>query len=155
VRRFAATVCLILIALWVGGLWAIGYLAVPLLFKGIPDSMLAGQVAGSMFSALAWVGLATGGGMLGFLAWVQGRSVVRSPLAWILVAMLLLTAVGQFGIQPIMVELKAQAWPLDVMKSAGAESFRRWHGVSSVLYLIQSLLGLVLIARWRREPATN
>ncbi|MEO8342514.1 MAG: DUF4149 domain-containing protein, partial [Gallionella sp.] len=35
---------------WVGGLWAIGYLAVPVLFYAQPDRQLAGLLAGQMFA---------------------------------------------------------------------------------------------------------
>ncbi len=61
--------------------------------------------------------------------------------------MLLLILVGQFGIQPIMQGLKDQAMPHAVMQSVFADRFSRWHGVSSILYLIQSALGLLLV--WR------
>jgi hypothetical protein len=151
VNRFLAALASLLVTLWVGGLWIVGYLAVPVLFKGIPDSMLAGQVAGIMFSLLAWVGLGVGAFLLGLRCRSSGRGVIREPLAWVLAAMLVLTAVGQFGIQPLMVELKAQAWPRHVMDSAGADSFRLWHGVSSIMHLTLSVLGLVLVLRWGRE----
>ena len=151
VNRVLAALASSLVTLWVGGLWIVGYLAVPLLFKGISDSMLAGLVAGSMFTVLAWIGLGAGCFLLGLLSRLNGRAVTREPLAWVLVAMLVLTAVGQFGIQPLMADLKAQAWPRHVMDSAGADSFRLWHGVSSVMHLALSVLGLVLVLRWGRE----
>ena len=59
--------------------------------------------------------------------------------------MLLLVLIGQFGIQPAMAELKAQALPLDVMHSAQAGQFKALHGVASILYLVQSVLGLLLL----------
>jgi hypothetical protein len=59
--------------------------------------------------------------------------------------MLLLVLAGQFVLQPILADLKAQALPLDVMKSALASQFMTWHGISSILYLIQSLLGIALV----------
>lgn len=150
-KRFLAALASLLVTLWVGGLWIVGYLAVPLLFKGIPDSMLAGQVAGAMFSVLAWIGLGVGTFLLGLRCWSSGRGAMREPLVWVLVAMLVLTAVGQFGIQPLMAELKAQAFPRHVMENAGADSFRLWHGVSSLMHLALSVLGLVLVLRWGRE----
>ena len=36
----------ILLTLWVGGLWSVGYLAVPVLFHGLNDRRLAGMVSG-------------------------------------------------------------------------------------------------------------
>jgi hypothetical protein len=61
--------------------------------------------------------------------------------------MLALTLAGHFGIQPILQGLKDQAMPQAVMQSVFADRFARWHGVSSILYLIQSALGLLLV--WR------
>ena len=60
--------------------------------------------------------------------------------------------VGQFGIQPIMADIKAQVLPGDVMHSAFAERFRMLHGISSILYLVQSLLGAVLILKSKGNP---
>jgi hypothetical protein len=57
----------------------------------------------------------------------------------------LLVAAGQFGIQPLMVQLKADAFPRDVMESVMRDRFVAWHGISSILYLVQSLLGLWLV----------
>jgi hypothetical protein len=63
---------------------------------------------------------------------------------------LLLTVILQFGIQPIMADLKAQALPLDVMHSEFADRFKMLHGVSSVFYLIESLLGAFLVIKTHR-----
>jgi hypothetical protein len=64
--------------------------------------------------------------------------------------MLLLTLAGHFGIAPVIAQLKAQALPSDVMNSVFADRFQTWHGVASIAYLIQSLLGLVLIFKATR-----
>ncbi|MCH2219440.1 MAG: DUF4149 domain-containing protein [Dechloromonas sp.] len=45
-RRLAEALYLITIALWVGGLWAIGYIVAPVLFSSLGDRQLAGMVAG-------------------------------------------------------------------------------------------------------------
>jgi len=50
----------ILLTLWVGGLWAIGYIVAPALFANLEDRALAGTLAGVMFNIIAWVGLACG-----------------------------------------------------------------------------------------------
>ncbi|MCH2219439.1 MAG: hypothetical protein MK097_03810 [Dechloromonas sp.] len=57
----------------------------------------------------------------------------------------LLTAASQFGIQPLMAQLKADALPREVMESVLRDRFAAWHGISSILYLVQSLLGLWLV----------
>jgi len=61
--------------------------------------------------------------------------------------MLLIILLGQFGMQPLLAELKAQALPLYVMDSPYAGSFRLWHGAASIAYLVQSLLGAVLLLK--------
>ncbi|HXU92611.1 MAG TPA: DUF4149 domain-containing protein, partial [Gallionella sp.] len=126
--------------LWVGGLWAIGYLAVPVLFHAQPDKQLAGMLAGQMFTALGYSGFICGTYLLVYRLIVSGKAALQEPLFAVIAAMLALTLVIQFGIQPLMADLKTQAAPLDVMQSAFAERFKMWHGISSILYLAESLL---------------
>ncbi len=138
---------------WVGGLWAIGYLAVPMLFYAQPDKQLAGMLAGQMFVALGYVGIMCGGYLLLQRWFTSGNTALREPLFLVVATMLAISLLIQFGIQPLMVELKAQALPLDVMHSTLAERFKMWHGVSSILYLVESLLGAVLVIRSSRAPS--
>jgi len=140
----------ILITAWVGGLWAVGYLAVPVLFYAQPDRQLAGMLAGQMFSLVAYLGMACGTYLLILRISEAGRESLRQILFWIVAAMLLLTLVVQCGIQPVMTDLKTQAQPLDVMHSVFADRFKMLHGISSILYLVQSLLGIFLVIKSRR-----
>ncbi len=134
-------------SLWVGGLWAVGYLAAPTLFYSLTDRMLAGMLAGKLFSHIAWVGLVCGCWLLLHRLGRFGVLALKQSFFWIVVLMLLLTVAQHFGIQPILQQLKDQAQPRDVMESLFRDRFATWHGISSVIYLIQSLLGLVLIAK--------
>ena len=134
-------------AIWIGGLWAIGYLAVPALFYGQPDKQLAGTLAGQMFVQLGYVGIVCGTYLLLYRMVMSGYSALRELRFCIVAAMLVVTLLMQFGIQPLMADLKAQAFPLDVMQSAFAGRFRMWHGVSSVFYLLESLLGALLVIK--------
>ena len=140
----------LLITAWVGGLWAVGYLAVPVLFYAQPDKQLAGLLAGQMFSLVAYLGMVCGMYLLIHRFSVSGRESFRHALFWTVVAMLLLSLVLQFGIQAIMADLKLQALPLDVMHSAFADRFKMLHGISNVIYLIQSLLGIFLVIKTRQ-----
>jgi hypothetical protein len=135
------------ITLWVGGLWAVGYLAAPMLFYNLDDRMLAGMLAGKMFGGIAWVGMVCGAWLLMFRFARFGIDALKQGFFWIVLLMLLLTLAGHFGIQPILVQLKEAALPKDVMASLFRDRFATWHGVSSVVYLIQSLLGLALVAK--------
>jgi len=83
--------------------------------------------------------------LLVFLALRKNGAAFKSSVFWLILLMLLLTVAGQFGIQPILAQLKVDSLPREVMESALRDRFVAWHGVSSVVYLIQSLLGLLLV----------
>ena len=125
--KFAEYVYSALITLWVGALWAIGYLAAPTLFRMLDDRALAGQLAGEMFTYVAWLGIAAASYLLVFLALRKNGAAFKSVVFWLVVLMLLLTLAGYFGIQPILAQLKADSFPREVMESAPAEPF---HGLA-------------------------
>jgi hypothetical protein len=136
---------------WVGSLWAVGYLAVPVLFYAQPDRQLAGMLAGQMFTLVGYLGMVCGLYLLFQRIYMSGRASFREALFRIVAVMLLITLVLQFGIQPVMTNLKLEALPLDVMHSTFAEQFKMLHGVSSIFYLVQSLLGVFLVIKTQRD----
>lgn len=144
-QRLAAALYSLVIAFWVGSQMAIGYIAAPVLFSQLADRALAGALAGAMFAAMAWVALGCGTYLLLTLALTHGRAILRSVEFWCIVLMLALTLLGHFGIGPLLAGLKAEALPLPVMESPLRDRFALWHGVSSVLYLLQTLAGLALV----------
>lgn len=148
-HRLADNVALILLTAWVGGLWAIGYLAAPALFSTLGDKQLAGMLAGKMFGWMAYFGLFSAFYLLIHRVMRVGAPAMKQGFFWAVVAMLLLTLAGQFGIQPILAQLKAQAGAVDVMQSVFADRFRTWHGIASIGYLLESLLGIVLVLKAR------
>jgi hypothetical protein len=129
----------------VGGLWALGYIAAPVLFASFGDRQLAGVVAGKLFAIIGWVGLGSAAYLIIFLISRQGGRFFKSAVFWLVLFMALMSAASQFGIQPLMAQLKADALPREVMESVLRDRFATWHGVSSILYLLQSLLGLWLV----------
>jgi hypothetical protein len=135
---------------WVGGLWAVGYLAVPVLFYAQPDRQLAGELAGQMFTLVGYLGMVCGTYLLIERYGIYGLAALRQSLFWVVAVMLLLTLTIQFGIQPVMADLKAQALPALVTQSQFAGQFRMLHGVSSIIYLIESLLGAFLVIKTRQ-----
>lgn len=145
-KKLYSSLSSIALTLWVGGLISIGYLAVPLLFSAQPDKQLAGRLAGEMFHALGYMGMVCGLIVLTHTLWLTAKDKQRSKALWLVGAMLVLSLIIQFGISPHMAELKQLALPEDVMHSIYADRFKVLHGVSSVLYLMESLLGLYLIA---------
>ncbi|WP_455206721.1 DUF4149 domain-containing protein [Kaarinaea lacus] len=128
----------VLLTLWVGGLWAIGYIAAPSLFATLDDRQLAGALAGQMFHIISYVGLICGTLLL---ISVIGRLGLQWRV-WVLVIMLALVVSGEFILQPMMESLKLQGLTegSDVKKQFGM-----LHGVASIIYLIESLLGLSLV----------
>jgi uncharacterized membrane protein len=140
----------IAVAVWVGGMLAIGFIAAPVLFAQLADRTMAGNLAGEMFTFTAWTGLGCGAYLTLFILFAKGWRAFQSGVFWIVVLMLCLTAAGYFGVQPILAQLKADALPRQVMESALRDRFTAWHGVSSVLYLVQSLLGIALVIRQER-----
>lgn len=146
-KNFADGLASAFLVLWVGGLWAIGYIAAPTLFAELADRQLAGNLAGELFRWIAWVGMVAGVYLLLFRLGRHGFPALKQAYFWIVLVMLLLTLGQHFGIQPIMQALKDQAMPQAVMESAFRSRFAAWHGVSSVVYLIESVLGLILV--WR------
>lgn len=144
-RKISEALYLASITLWVGGLWAIGYITAPILFANLGDRQLAGMVAGKLFALIGWIGLGCSAYQLFFLLVRCGGRVFRTAVFWLVVLMALLAAASQFGIQPLMAQLKADALPREVMESVLRDRFAAWHGISSILYLVQSMLGLWLV----------
>ena len=150
-KKLFSALCTIALTAWVGGLWSIGYLAVPVLFHAQPDRQLADMLAGEMLNSVGYLGLVCGGilllGEICTASCGHTRKIWQQKNFWLIAAMLVLGSVIQFGLSPVMADLKVQALPLDVMHSAFAGRFKMLHGVSSILYLLESLLGLYLITK--------
>lgn len=135
----------LLLTLWVGGMLVVGYVVTPVLFSSLGDRMLAGGVAGRLFSYMSLIGLVCGALLL-WVWWLRdGRAVVRDWRLWAVCAMLLIALIGEFGLAPRMQEIKQAAGAALVPGSELYRQFSRLHGLSSVLFLVNSLLGLGLV----------
>lgn len=134
----------ILLTLWVGGLWICGYLVAPILFSMLEDRQLAGQLAGQIFQMMNYIGMAVGAYLiLSTIIRSGGQFFTKEWRFWVLVVMLLIIIVATFVIQPMMQEIKLQGI---TEGSIQAKEFGRLHGFSSILFLINSVLGLLLVA---------
>ena len=151
-QSLAAGIYAMALTLWVGGQWAIGYVVAPALFSALTDRMLAGAIAGRLFTLIAYIGIGCAAYLLLFRLARFGGTCIKQSMFWIVLAMLLLTLTGEFWVQPILASLKDQALPKQVMESVFRDRFAAWHGVASVLYLIQSVLGLLLVWLQGRDP---
>jgi Domain of unknown function (DUF4149) len=138
----------ITMTLWIGGLWMTGLMAY-LLFDTLTDKPMAGMIAGRLFTLISYIGLFAGFYLLIERLLTDGTSALKQAYFWAIFTMLLLVLAGHFGIQPLLAQLKADALPNDVMQSVFANRFRTWHGVSSMAYLLECLLGLVVVIKAR------
>ena len=139
---------LIVITLWVGALWTTGLTAY-VLFDTLQDKLLAGNLAGKLFTLVSYVGMASAFYLLIQRLLDYGTGALKQSFSWAVFLMLLLVLAGHFGIQPLLAQLKTDALPNDVMQSVFADRFRNWHGIASVAYLIECLLGFVLVLKAR------
>lgn len=87
----------VLLALWIGGIWTIGYLVAPVLFTTLPDRSAAALVAGRLFSDSALVGLYLGSLLL-FLLLVEDQPLKR--FWWALSLYIVAELVGRFSPLP-------------------------------------------------------
>ncbi len=139
----------LLVTVWVGSLWTVGYLAAPTLFATLTDRALAGTIAGSLFRVEAWVSVVCGLLLLLILLADRGFAKRRDCVV-LVVLMLVCLSVGYFGLQPYMAALKETAVTNGgVMTDAARARFGMLHGVAAVIYLVESVLGLVLVLKSR------
>lgn len=140
----------LILGLWVGGFITIGFLVVPTLFSSLGDRQVAGMVAASLFKVTAYLGV-----LISIILILMANYLVRQDIPhyrfarWILLGMLACAIGSAFILIPWMNSLRDQAsyLGLSVRESTNAVLFSRLHGTSSTLFMIQSLLGLVLV--WR------
>lgn len=136
--------CALLTSLWLGMQVMAGYVAAPILFERL-GKQEAGNIAGVLFSINNYFGL---------LAWTVALLVVLSNrnrslnnngkvAPKFIILLLLLTASNQFLISPVIAAHKAGT--ANRLLSLLGGSFGMWHGISSIIYLVCSVLGLGLL----------
>jgi hypothetical protein len=140
---------LIVVTFWVGALWMTGFTAY-VLFDTLQDKQLAGSLAGKLFTIVSYIGMASALYLLIQRLLDYGTGALKQSFFWAVIAMLLLVLAGHFGIQPLLAQLKTNALPNDVMHSVFADRFSKWHGIASVAYIVECLLGFVLVLNARQ-----
>ena len=140
---------LLMASLWAGSIWAVSYLAAPSAFA-VLDSTRAGTVVGTMLTRLAWLSIALGV-LVALLAWRSPDLDARRRrwLYWVAGAMLACSLAVYLGLQPLMAAIRDSAGPAGVRASPQWGTFAALHGVSQLLYLIESVLGAVLVVKAR------
>ncbi len=137
----------LLVTFWVGSMWTIGYVVAPLLFATLTDRAQAGTLAGLFFKAEAWISLICGASLVAII-WTQREHPTHILQIKLVLAMMVCTVVGYFGLQPYMAELRAiAAQSGGIMDDATRSTFGMLHGAASAIYVIQSLLAVGLVLK--------
>ncbi len=142
---------------WVGSLFTVGYLVVPTIFANLQDRQVAGMIAAAIFQAEAYVSVLVCVTLLLLANALIKRNIENyRGIRWAILVLLLISALTCFGFIPYMNALRQEALLLGVpvMASPSASLFGRLHGISSGLFLIQSLLGLWMVWRLSRHPTS-
>jgi len=146
----AQRIFILIAGLWVGSLLTVGYLVAPAIFSTMTDRQAAGMVAGSIFRLEAYLSMIVCIGLMVLANLLVNRSLHQFKIIrWLLLAMLFCSVAAAFVFIPWMNALRdnALAQGMPVMLSPSAMLFGRLHGASSILFMIQSALGIFLV--WR------
>ena len=141
---------LLVVTLWAGSLWTVGYLVAPTLFATLHDSALAGTIVGSLLKSEAWVSIVCA--VLLFILVGTARSVdavQKRRLLTVVGVMVACALVIYLGVQPAMAALKEAAGGTAMRQSPQWTQFAILHGVSQLLYVVESVLAAVLVIRMR------
>jgi xanthine/uracil permease len=147
----------LLTVVWVGSLLTIGYAVAPVLFTAL-DRMSAGAVAAQLFRIEGWLGV-----VCGVLLLVLANVLIRRGydtyrrLRGLIAGMLVCVLLGYFALQPFMnaIRMAALEAGTDVAHSPDAMRFGVLHGVSSLFYLIESLLAIALVWKLPSEATAT
>lgn len=146
----AQRIFILIAGLWVGSLLAVGYLVAPAIFSTMTDRQAAGMVAGSIFRLEAYLSVIVCIGLMVLANLLINRGLNQFRIIrWLLLAMLLCSLAATLVLIPWMNALRdtALAEGMPVMLSPSASLFGRLHGASSILFMVQSVLGIYLV--WR------
>ena len=144
-----ANLRLLVASLWAGSVWAVSYLAAPSAFA-VLDSTRAGNVVGTMLTRVAWLAIVLAL-LLTVLVWRSSDLDARRR-RWLYAlagGMLACSLVVYLGLQPLMAGIREGAGPAGVRASPQWGMFAALHGVSQFLYLIESVLGALLVVKSR------
>jgi hypothetical protein len=136
--------------LWVGSILTVGYLVAPVIFSTLTDRQVAGMVAGSIFKTEAYLSTIICIALMVLANLLVTRGLTQYKIIrLILLGMLLCSVAASFVFIPWMNTLRDQALlnGMPVMLSPSADVFGKLHGASSIVFMIQSALGLYLV--WR------
>jgi hypothetical protein len=140
---------LLLAALWAGSIWGVSYLAAPSAFA-VLDSTQAGSVVGTMLTREAWLAIMLAPLLIVLAGSSKDLDAKRRHWLWFcILGMLACSLAVYLGLQPAMASIREAAGPAGVKASPQYGTFMALHGASQLLYLIESVLGAVLVVKSR------
>lgn len=154
---FLRFLMLLSLVVWVGGVIFLSFGEAPTAFSVLPSRHMAGTVVGRSLTILHWMGLISGiVYLVSSIAYTQMTRGTMHPLAArhvLIVLMLLLTAVSQFGITPRMVALRTSFVDIDKVPvdDPGRVQFNALHQWSERMEGGVLLLGLVVVYLTARQ----
>jgi uncharacterized membrane protein len=146
---------LLSLVVWVGGIIFLSFVEAPTAFRVAPTRHMAGTVVGTSLSILHWMGLFSGVIFLGSSMLHSSLTTGSArPLAarHILVfAMLLLTAISQFGVSTKMASLRTSFQDIDTVAPTDParmqfESLHKWSVRLEVAVLLLGLAAVYMTA---------
>jgi hypothetical protein len=140
---------LLVSALWAGSLWTIGYVVAPTLFLSLHDNVQAGTIVGFLLRIEAWLSIACA-----IILMVLVKASVEEParkrtLLLLVAGMLACALVIWLGVQPLMAKLREAAGAAGLQGTPEGRQFGILHGVSQLVYLVESVLAGVLLVKMR------
>jgi len=148
---FLRFLMLLSLVVWIGGLIFFAFVLAPTAFQVLPSTHLAGSVVGRALGKLHWIAIVCGlvylVSSVFYSSVTQGSPRVFASRNLLIVMMLLLTMVSQFGIIPRMDTLRAQvsdfsAVPADNPARVQFDALHVWSTRVESLVL---LLGLIVV----------
>nr|WP_242469235.1 DUF4149 domain-containing protein [Halorhodospira halochloris] len=121
---------------WAGGLWVIGYLVSPLLYRHFDDTVTAAAISGELTGAVAWLSLVCAAVLIPAQLRHRVRPIAAHWRFWLLAIMLALIAIGEFWVRPDMASLDPEAIEVSYLAALRA---------SESIYFVASFIALVLV----------
>ncbi|HSE49882.1 MAG TPA: DUF4149 domain-containing protein [Terriglobales bacterium] len=140
------------LAVWLGGIVFFGAVMAPALFSILPKRELAGAVVTRTLGGLHWIGIVAA------VVFLACSLLATRTIAWrdgLVVAMLALTLVSQFGVARRMQALRANMVEIDAVAPSDPRrvEFNRLHRISTGLEQAVLLLGLVVLWTLSRQSS--
>jgi len=148
----AVRLCL---ALMLGLLVVSGYVVVPVLFAKAGSHALAGSLAGSVFHVADMGIILLAAAVTVFWLRMAKSGMVIGRLRWsLLLLMAVLVVINEYGVTPVIVDLKTQMGPIDLVADDDPQRkmFGIWHGVSALVHMCAAISAALLVALGAARP---